>query len=222
MGFAAKIIDFTERKLRVVKKEIVFPNPLSPLGYDSDDILSAGNFGAISARAGVGKTALMVQIALHSLLKAKPVLHVSLKDPVEKVCLQYEEVLRNVNSLHNIKASDEFWETILPNRFIMTFKVEGFTAPKLDERIGDLTEQGVFFPRMMVIDGLPFDESSRKTFADLKTLADKHNLPIWFTVRTHRHETPGPGGIPTPMLHIADLFEIIIEIQSDRLIRVKG
>ena len=222
MGFAAKIIDFTERKLRIVKKEIVFPNPLSQIGYDSADVLSAGNFGAISARAGVGKTALLVQIALHNLLKATPVLHVSLKDPVDKVCLQYEEVLRNVTSRHKLRASDEFWEIILPNRFIMTFKAEGFSSPRLEERIADLTEQGVFFPRMIVIDGLPFDESSRKTFADLKTLAQKHNLPIWFTVRTHRHEAPGPDGVPTPMLHIADLFEIIIEIQSDNLIRIKG
>ncbi len=221
MGYTAKIIDLRERKLKIVKKEIVVPNPLEQFGYDREELLTGGYFGAITARAGVGKTALLVQIALDSLLKAKPVLHISLNDPVEKVCLQYEEVFRNVTSLHSVKASDEFWETILPNRFIMTFKVAGFSAPKLDERIGDLTEQGIFFPRMIVIDGLPFDEAPRKTFADLKTLAQKHRLPIWFTVRTHRHKTPGTDGIPLPLMHIADLFEIVLELQADKLVRIK-
>lgn len=205
-----------------MKKEIVVPNPLKQLGYDSEDVLAGGCLGAITARAGVGKTALLVQIALGSLLRANPVLHISLNDPVEKVCLKYEEIFRNVTSIRSVKASDEFWETILPNRFIMTFKVAGFSAPKLDERIGDLTEQGIFFPRMMVIDGLPFDEAPRKTFVDLKTLAHKHQLPIWFTVRTHRHKTPGTDGVPLPLMHIADLFEIILELQADKLVRIKG
>ncbi|HAO22395.1 MAG TPA: cytoplasmic protein, partial [Desulfobacteraceae bacterium] len=85
----------------------------------------------------------------------------------------------------------------------------------LEERVNDLTEQGIFFPRMIVLDGLPFDEAPRKTFTDLKSLARKHGVPIWFTVRTHRHAPPGPDGIPLPMLHVADLFEAIFELHAE-------
>lgn len=211
----AKVINLQERKLKMVKKEIFFPDPFKQMGYESEDILGAGGFGALTARAGVGKTAFLVQIALSRLIKNNNILHVSLNNPVEKVCLQYEEVFRNLAEKYKVKVSDQFWETILPNRFIMTFKVESFSAPKLEERVNDLIEQGIFFPRMIVIDGLPFDEAPRKTFADLKSLAQKHNLPIWFTVRTHRHAPPGPDGIPLPMLHVADLFEAIFELQSE-------
>jgi hypothetical protein len=56
---------------------------------------------------------------------------------------------------------DQLWDAILPHRFIMTFKVEGFSVPKLEERLTDLTEQGIFFPNMIILDGLPFTENVR-------------------------------------------------------------
>ncbi len=208
----AKVINFQERKLKMVKKEIFFQDPFKQMG---ENIPAAGGFGALTASAGIGKTAFLVRIALSSLLRDNNVLHISLNNPVEKVCLQYEEVFRNLAAQHKVKVSDQLWETILPNRFIMTFKVETFSAPKLEERVNDLTEQGIFFPRMIVLDGLPFDEAPRKTFTDLKSLAEKHGVPIWFTVRTHRHAPPGPDGIPLPMLHVADLFEAIFEIHPE-------
>ena len=48
------------------------------------------------ARAGVGKTAILVQLALNTLLKGKNVLHISLNDPVKKVGLWYKEVFRHL------------------------------------------------------------------------------------------------------------------------------
>ena len=51
----------------------------------TEDILPQGGFGAVLARAGVGKTALLVQLALNTMLRDKNVLHISLNDPVNKV-----------------------------------------------------------------------------------------------------------------------------------------
>jgi hypothetical protein len=43
-----------ERNLRMLKNELILKNPLRRMGYESDDILKAGEFGAVMARAGVG------------------------------------------------------------------------------------------------------------------------------------------------------------------------
>ncbi len=197
------------------KKEIIRRNPLKMMGYPSEDVLSEGGFGALMARAGVGKTAFLVQIAIDKLLRDKNVLHISIDEPVEKVCLWYEQVFRNIADRNHIKQLDPFWEVILPKRFIMTFKVDGFSVPKLEERITDLSEQGIFLPQMILIDGLPFEEMGRQTFVDLKAVAKNLGVAIWFTVKTHRRETAQTGAMPLPLSNIDDLFDVAIELQPD-------
>ena len=71
----------------MLKKDLTLRNPLRLLGKENQDILSKGGFGAVLARAGVGKTAIMVQLSLETLLRGKNVLHISLSDPVNKVSL---------------------------------------------------------------------------------------------------------------------------------------
>ena len=94
----------------------------------------------------------------------------------------------------------------------MTFKVEGFSVPKLEERLTDLKEQNIFSPQVVFIDGLHFNENVRTPLSALKNLAKNHSLHIWFTVMTHRHEKPGPDGIPMQLVPVSDLFEITIQL----------
>nr|HID59975.1 cytoplasmic protein [Desulfobacterales bacterium] len=194
------------------KKELIFRNPLRIIGGESEDILPEGGFGAVVARAGVGKTPLLVQIALDSLLRTKNVLHISLDDPVKKICLWYDEVLRNIAHQYNVMQMDQLWEAILPHRFIMSFRVEAFSVPKLEERLTELTDQDIFLPQIIVIDGLPFDEAVKKPLSDLKVIAKDRSMRVWFTIRTHRHEKIGPHGMTGTLLHVADLFDVVIQL----------
>jgi hypothetical protein len=207
-----KICYIRERNIRMLKNELILKNPLRRMGYESDDILKGGEFGAVMARAGVGKTAFLVQLALNSMLREKNVLHISLNDPVKKVSLWYKEVFNRIATQYAIHQSVQLWDTILPHRFIMTFKVEGFSVPKLEERLTDLIEQDIFKPQAMIIDGLPFNDTVNQDLADLKNLASHQEMHVWFTVRTHRHEDPGPNGTPTQLIQVADLFEVAIQL----------
>lgn len=199
----------------MLKKDLILRNPLRLLGTEQETILPPGGFGAILARAGVGKTSLMVQLALNSLLSSRNVLHISMDDPVKKVSLWYDEVFRHIAEKYQLVQIDQLWEAILPHRFIMTFKVEGFSVPRLEERLTDLTEQGIFFPNMIIIDGLPFTEDDRGQLQDLKQLALKHSLHVWFSVRTHRHETTESDGVPASFTEVSDLFEVLVGLQPE-------
>jgi hypothetical protein len=199
----------------MIKKELVLQNPLRFIGDKTEDILPEGGFGAVLARAGVGKTALLVQLALHTLLKGKYVLHISLDDPVNKISLWYKEVFRHLTQSYDAKKRSKLWEDLLPNRFIMTFKVEGFSVPKLEERLTDLKEQNIFSPQMVLIDGFDFNESARTSLSEFKSLAQNHSLHVWFSVKTHRHETHGPDGMPASLLDVSDLFDVVIQLRPE-------
>jgi len=196
------------------KKDLILRNPLRIMRAENEDIFPEGGFGCVLARAGVGKTSLMVQFALNTLLRGKNVLHISLDDPVNKVCLWYEEIFRNITAQDEVAPIDELWEDILTHRFIMTFKVEGFSVPKLEERLTDLTEQGVFFPQMLIIDGLPFDNNVRSSLTGLKTLAENHGLHIWFTAVAHRDDTSTPEGVPASFESLSTFFDVLLRLQT--------
>lgn len=198
----------------MIKNEIIRRNPLIHLGYTHEYILENGTLGAVLAHAGIGKTALLVQMALHAMLHEQPVLHVSLDDAVSKVDVWYRELFNDIAKNYEAARITEFWEQALAYRFIMTFKVEGFSAPKLEERLTDLMQQNIFKPHTVIIDGLKFDESGRGLVVELKEMAKKYAMRFWFTVHTHRHEPPQPNGLPLSFLHVADLFDVLVELRA--------
>jgi hypothetical protein len=206
------IIYIKERYFTMLKKDLILRNPLRLMGQENDDLLGPGQFGAVLARAGVGKTAFLVQLSLNALLRGKNVLHISLEDPVNKVSLWYKEVFNLIAQQYNVDQINPLWESLLPHRFIMTFRVEGFSVPKLRERLADLMEQNIFSPEMIIVDGLPFDESIHLPLAELKDLVDQYRMHAWFTVRTHRHEEPNPEGLPRQLSQASDLFEIAVQL----------
>jgi len=213
---AERIIHLKKRKLFMLTQDLILRNPLRLLGHEKEDIILAGQFGAVLARAGVGKTALIVQIALNTMLHRKNVLHISLNEPVGKVNIWYHEVLGRMAQQYEVPNMEQLWDTILPSRFIMTFQVEGFSVPKLEERLTDLMSQDIFHPHMIIIDGQPFDQDVRPLLEALKKLAQKLDLPIWFTITTHRQEEPADSGaLPIELAPLEELFDVVIALQPE-------
>ena len=199
-----------------------FDNPLKQLGFEHDNIIPPGGFGAVMARAGLGKTSVMVQLALNAMLRGKRVLHISLDDPVKKINLWYKELFQLMVGQKNIGPQTGLWESILTKRFIMALKSNDFNVSKLEQRLTDLADQDIFSPDVIVIDGLLFDESIRHTMLDLKPLAEGYASCIWFTVNIHRHEPAGPDGLPVQLTAVHDLMDAVILIHAeDKGIMVK-
>jgi hypothetical protein len=223
---ATRVVYLKDRNLFMLKQDLSLRNPLRLLGSKTEGILPEGGFGAVLARAGVGKTALTVQIAMNSLLNNQNVLHLSLNDPVEKVTLWYKEVFTLLADQYNVSQIDQLWEAILPHRFIMTFRVDRFTVPRLEERLEDLSAQKIFIPNMIILDGMPFDENVRSHLFEIQALAQRLKVHVWFTVQTHRHEEPEPNGMPPQLKDLSELFDVVIQLcpQGDeiQIVALKG
>jgi len=211
----ARIINLKDRSLDMLKKDMLLKSPFRYLEHDIDTNVSKDGFGAVLSRAGVGKTAFLVQLALHNMIQGNNVLHISLSDSVDKVGLRYKELFQNLTKQHNVKQINELWDATLSHRFIMTFRVDSFSVPRLEERLTDITEQGIFHPRMTIIDGLHFDESVRQPLVDLKALAVKHSFHVWLSVNTHRHEEQSPDDMPPSLSHVADLLDVTLKLQPE-------
>jgi len=198
-------------------------DPLELLGFGNGETMVPGSFGAIMARAGVGKTTLIVQIALNYMAQGQNLLHISLREPIAKVDVYYREVFDRQVQHYHLPNSEALWDAIITHRFIMTFQVEGFSVPKLQERLTDLTTQDIFHPQLIIIDGLPFDDDMRPALEELKKLADGVKASIWFTITTHRHESPAPDGLPVQLSPVQDLFDVAIDMQpSEQVVKINA
>ncbi|PKN88747.1 MAG: hypothetical protein CVU51_03450 [Deltaproteobacteria bacterium HGW-Deltaproteobacteria-1] len=93
--------------------------------------------------------------------------------------------------------------------------MEGFSVPKLEERLTDLMQQNIFKPYVIILDGLKFDESGRGLLLELKELAKKYSMRIWFTIHTHRHEPPTEDGLPLSFRHVEDLFDVLVQLVAE-------
>ena len=206
--------------------KILQQNPLRALGYEEEDVIPEGGMGCVLARSGTGKTAFLVQMAFHGMFRGKNVLHLSFENPVQKVCLWYEEMFHEIVTRYNVHDSSILWSEILPRRFIFSFSSDENAVDCLEKKITEMRTQNLFAPQTVVVDGFPFDASHHELLKKIKTIAVENGFHVWFSVRTHRHEQKDAGGIPPQMEGIDELFDVIVGLQSAesqvQLIPIKG
>jgi hypothetical protein len=167
----------------MLKKKLILKDPLKFLGFDSEEDIATGSAGAVVARAGVGKTAFLVQLAISALLKEKNVLHISVQDLVDKVNLWYVEMFQNITKPFEPEQAKKLWYELLTHRFIMTFEEESFEFGKLQKRITELCTQNIFTPHLIIFDGLSYSPSDLHELARFKNFIKSHLMNLWFCVR---------------------------------------
>ncbi len=195
------------------KKELTANNPLRALGLEERAEKGIQSMGLVMARAGLGKTAILVQFALDCMLQGNKVLHVSIGESVEKTRTWYDDIL-------SVLTGGEKIETIpgiMQNRMIMTFKESAFSKSVLEERFDDLVQQDIFKPECLIIDGYDFENNDEKSLEELRTFMNDRGLKmIWFSAVSHRSDDRvSADGVPAPCHDVDSMFETVLLIKPD-------
>jgi hypothetical protein len=186
-------------------------NPLRALGLKSDGTDERRSMGLVMARAGLGKTAILVQFALDCMLLGNKVLHVSIGESVDKTRSWYDDLLGCLTEgekLTDIPA-------IMKNRMIMTFKESSFSNAMFEERLNDLVAQDIFSPDCLIIDGYDFEENNYTALEEFKKFMKEKGLKmVWFSAVCHREDDrKSAEGVPAPCHEVDDLFENVLLIK---------
>lgn len=193
-------------------EQLANQNPLHAISMGEE----RNQLGLVMARAGLGKTALLVQIALDAILRGENVLHVTIGETIEKTRLWYDDILKVIIEEQKIENANELMEMVSKNRMIMTFNESAFSRPKLEERVNDLVLQDIFKPNCLVIDGFDFVNTERQVLEDIKDLAENMSLQAWFSAISHRNDDRfSPTGVPAPCHEIDDMFDTIILLKPE-------
>jgi hypothetical protein len=166
--------------------------------------------GLVIAPRGSGKTAVLVQFALDSLLRGNRVIHVSIGQSLEKTKEWYEDLFQELSQSYKLEHVREVHDEIAANRLIMTFNAGSFSPAKLEERLKDLIEQDIFRPQSLVIDGFSFEEAGEAQVRSLRELVHERQLHAWFSGVRGGEPRVSALGVPAPCDRFESLFDSIL------------
>ncbi len=196
-------------------KDFFKVSPLKILEGSTYQELGKGNLGVFMARAGLGKTSCLINIAFDKLFREEKLVHISLKDIPEKVTSYYNVIFSDLVKVLNIEDEHEVRAVIDKNRIILAYLKESFDLTRLRGNLNNLVKEIDFAPDTLIIDGLDFAETRRELFEGLMRIAQEFQVEVWLSALTHRHITEAnERGIPFPCNNLDDLFSLIIQLSS--------
>jgi len=150
--------------------------------------LGPGELGVVMARAGVGKTAFLVHIALGELQAGKDVVHIALGQNLDSVHQRYETLLSKTGEIDR--------NALFRRRAIQTFSDRRLTAARLEKTLQTFGQHLEIEPALILIDGLDLKNQSAAWLSECRELAGSAGAHIWFSRKTSREapdlSVPGP------------------------------
>lgn len=195
------------------RKEI---NQLSPIRILEKSIhggVGKGNLGLVMARAGVGKTACLVQIALDDLLRERPVLHVSLDQTMDHVLSWYDALFEDLAIAMDLDDVEGARQVVQRQRMIASFIDHDLWPDRLEKTVEMFTKHLEVKPAAILVDGYPWTQHSQSENAAMigafKTYAKMLGAELWMSAQTHRRAT---GDHPTKLPPPYDAYEALIDV----------
>ncbi|MCS6914319.1 MAG: AAA family ATPase [Myxococcales bacterium] len=194
-------------------------SPLRILEASCHGGLGNGNLGVVMARAGIGKTAFLVHVALDHLLRDHKVLHVSLDMPVDHVRSWYDAVFQDLVQVTHLEDVASTADMINRNRIIQAYSLHGhgayaFSVQRLEAQLSLLRQHAGFSPQVILLDAFDWTRTTRQEVRALRELARRGELEVWTTALTHRRETGRhPERVPAPVDRLVDEVSLVIYLE---------
>jgi hypothetical protein len=164
-------------------EELIGRSPMRAVAASIRGGLEAGQTGGVLARAGVGKTAFLVHVALHNLLRGVPVLHISLTDGQARVRSLYDEIFTEIGREAPVLERAAAQLSIERHRVIHACLGRAFGPAELGALLGTLADVMGFRPTVVVLDG---QDVATYDGAAWGALAAERSIRIWVGLRIHR------------------------------------
>lgn len=198
----------------MMKEELIKKSPVRILERGIEGGLKKGNIGVIASRKGIGKTSVLVQLALDKLLQGKKVVHISFTTHTSYVISWYENIFTELTRKRNLENTGDIHDDLVKNRVIMNFNQEGISSEQLLRSLQAMIVDGGFKAESVIIDGFDFTRAEPDHFAKIKEFARKMDLEIWYSC-TMVGEEPllDKKNIPVMLRDFLDLISVLIVLE---------
>jgi len=199
----------------MVLSELIQRSPIRIFEESINGGLKAGEIGIIASPNGVGKTSVLVQLALDKLLQGKKVIHVSFTQHTHYVPLWYEDIFNEFISKKNLENAAEIKNDLVKNRVTMNFNQDGVTKEQILKSLRAMIIEGGFKADSIIIDGFDFLQSSvngslQESLTSVKRFAIEMGINIWYSCSVKDDNQYDKENIPTVLSSNITNIDVVI------------
>ncbi|MDR3123650.1 MAG: AAA family ATPase [Treponema sp.] len=165
----------------MVKQELIQRSPVRILEKSIHGGLGTGEVGIISSPSGVGKTSVLVQLALDKLLQAKKVIHVSFTQHTDYILAWYEDIFEEFTHKKNLENVRDVKNELIKNRVLMNFNQDGVSSEQILRSLRAMIVDGGFQAEALIIDGFDFAKMTGERLAATRDFARELGLSVWYS-----------------------------------------
>jgi KaiC/GvpD/RAD55 family RecA-like ATPase len=208
------------------RKEVNERSPMRVFEKSIHGGLGRGNVGIVAAKPGVGKTPLLVQIALDDLLRDRRVLHISHEHAVDHVRAYYDEIFHDLAVVSKLQNPETEKLDVERHRLIFSLMSQATLAPpsirggrssmaKILETVTFARDVAQFEPDVIVIDHFDVAHAAEEGMAALRALARERNVELWLSA--YADTMPKAlGELPEPLDRFKDQLSVVVYLQPER------
>jgi hypothetical protein len=195
----------------MVKEELIQRSPVRVFMNSIHGGLRPGELGLIASPSGIGKTSVLVQIAMDKLLQDKKVIHISFTKHTDYVLIWYENIFNEFIKKKNLENEQDVKNDIVKNRVLMKFTQAGISGEQILKSLLALIKDGGFKADVIIIDGFDFSAITAEHINSVQAFAKEMGVSVWYSC-TVKGEEPyyDKRNIPLVIKDYADPFAVII------------
>lgn len=162
----------------MVKQDLYDKSPIRLFDEATDGGLKAGEIGIVTAKKGLGKTSVLVQFGMDTLLQDKQLAHVTFDLHSSNVISWYDSIFAEIAKKKNGAA--ELKDGVVSKRTILNFSLDNFTLAKVVNTLKALKAGGIVVAGV-VMDGVDFAKVSEDDVKAVADYAKAENVKVWFS-----------------------------------------
>jgi hypothetical protein len=199
----------------VILSELIQRSPIRIFEQSINGGLKAGEIGVIASPNGVGKTSVLVQLALDKLLQGKKVIHVSFTQDTHYVPIWYEDIFDEFINKKNLENASDIKNDLVKNRVLMNFSQDGISKIQITKSLRAMIIEGGFKADSIIVDGFDFSRIDKESVAEVKNFATELGVSVWYScsVKDEGSLQYDKENIPVMLESFANLIDIVIVLQ---------
>jgi hypothetical protein len=195
----------------VVKEDLIRRSPMRIFMNSINGGLKPGELGVIASPSGIGKTSVLVQIALDKLLQDKKVIHISFTQHTDYVLTWYEDIFNEFIRKKNLENEQDVKNDVVKNRVLMKFTQGVISSEQILRSLRALIKDGDFNAEVIIIDGFDFYQPAEDHLSAVLGFASEMGVSVWYSC-TVKSEEPlyDKRNIPMILKDCDEHFAVII------------
>jgi len=208
----------------MVKEELIQRSPLRIFEQSIHGGLKTGEVGIIVSQPGIGKTSMLVQLAIDKLLQGKKVIHVSFTQHTHYVLAWYEDIFDELINKKELVNAADVKDEIVKNRVLMNFNQEVMSGEQILKSLRAMIKEGGFAAESVIVDGFDFSNAgigaagngaaTRERIDNVKAFAKELGLSVWYSCTINENgDWYDNDKMPLAIKDFADLVDIVIVLE---------